>query len=343
MSESSPSGWFGRLLSFYLHRRTPKPATADEGNAQARAERATRMACLQCALSGASAGLTSTGAAAITASTEGVAGFVALPVAAFAIGGEMALRTLIHIELICTMADIFGVRLDPKKPDEVWRLCALVFGNAEHDDEGSDPGKKLVHELAHLETDKVGEEIGHRVLGESVARNFLPVVGVGVSAVVNWRKTQRIGDTARRYMRYSRALSGAFERITKHCSEHFELLVEGVWFVFIADGRLGYEESALLANLVRSLPHGVHERVLARFVEDEFDWLERLAVEVKGDARRPFLHALEVAAAVDKVVGLPERRLLRSAARRLELQYDPKRAEVMMEELEATGILSVDF
>ena len=90
---------------------------------------------------------------------------------------------------------------------------------------------------------------------------------------------------------------------------------------------------------MKKLPHGTHERVISRFVEDEYDWLERLAVEVKGDARRPFLSALEVAAAVDKVVGLPERRLLQSAARRLEIEYDPHRAETMMSELEATGLL----
>jgi hypothetical protein len=331
-----------RLLSFYWERRAAGPViAADDGNAAARAERATRLAAIECALTGATAGLTSTGAAAITTETEGVGGIVALPVAALTIGGEMALRTLIHIDLICKMADIFGVEVGRERPDDVWRLYALLFGAADHDEHSTDPGKKLVAQLIDIEKDKLGDEIGMRVLGESVMRNVVPVAAVGVSAFVNWRRTQRIGDIARRYMRYWRAISGAFERMAREVGrEDHELLIEGVWFVFIADGRLGYEESTALANLVKRLPESARDRVLARFVEDEGDWLDRVEAEVKGDARAPFLRALEVAAAVDKIVGSPERRLLRSAARRLEIPYDPKRAEAMVEELDATGVLS---
>lgn len=339
----APSGWFSKLLVAYLRRRTPKAATADDGNARERAEKAIGVACVQSAFTGASAGLASTGATLVTAQTEGLGGIVAVPFAALAIGSEMALRTLIHIDLICSIADIFGVKLDPDRPDDLWRLCALAFGAAEQDEESADPGKTLVHELAHLEKDEVGEEIGHRVLGESVARNLLPVVGVALSAVTNYRKTKHIGETARRYMRYQRALDDVLGRVAERCAHHFELLVEGIWFVFIADGKLAPEESACLANLVRKLEHPAHERVLSRFVEDEYDWLERVGAEVKGDDREAFFRALEVAAAVDKRVGLPERRLLRSAARRLELTYDPKRVQRMIEEFEATGILSQEM
>ena len=41
----------------------------------------------------------STGATLFTAETEGIGGLVAGPVAALAIGGEMILRTVLHVRL----------------------------------------------------------------------------------------------------------------------------------------------------------------------------------------------------------------------------------------------------
>ncbi len=53
-----------------------------------------------------------------------------------------------------------------------------------------------------------------------------------------------------------------------------------------------------------------------------------------------FLHALEVAAAVDKEVGVPERKILRRAARVLGREWDPARVEKMMADFEERGVLS---
>jgi hypothetical protein len=338
--KSPPTGWFSRLVVLYLRHRRSKPRTATNGNAVDLAHRAIKVACAQSAVTGASAGLVSTGATVVTAQTEGVAGLIAIPIAAAAIGSEMALRTVIHLDLICTMADIFEIEFDPEEPEDIFRLCALAFGAADHDDESSDPGKALVHELAHMETDEVGEDIGHKILGESVMRNVIPVFGVVGSAYTNWKKTQQIGDSARRFMRYQRAFRDALRRVSKTCESHFGLLVEGMWFVFIADGRLSPEESACLAKFVKTLPACDKESILARFVEDEYDWLQRVEAEVGHDLRADFMHALEVAAAVDKKVGLPERRLLRSVARRLDLAFDPNRLLAMIKQFEATGMLT---
>jgi hypothetical protein len=334
----APSGWFGSLLVWYLRNRTPKAATPDDGNAHERALSLIRSACVRSAVTGATAGLASTGATILTAQTEGVAGVVAIPVAALTIGAEMALRTLIHLDLICTMADVFGTTLDPSKEDDVFRLCALAFGAAEHEDE-RDPGQKLVRDLAEIEKEEVAGEIGNHILGESVLRNVLPVVGIAASAVTNFRKTRRIGDTARRYFRYQRALEGALAQVLDACAAHFELLVEGMWFVFIADGRLAAEESAVLASLLQRLSPDARERLMERFVEDEYDWLQRVEASVREEQRERFYRALEVAAAVDKKVELPERRLLRSAARRLGVPFDAGRLARMVEQLEETGFI----
>jgi hypothetical protein len=345
------SGWFARLLAFYLrHREATKDArraraekaAAQNRTAVERANAAIQKACIQSAVSGGAVGVASTGATFFTASTEGVGGLVAVPVAAVAIASEMALRTWCHIDLICELADVYEVHFDPDDPDDLWRLCALAFDA--HDEEASedDPGKKIVGELTHVEPEEIGEKIGHKLLGESVMRNIIPVVGVAASAITNWKLTRRLGDTTRRYMRYQRAMHDALDDAIARCSTHLPLLVEGMWFVFIADGQLSPEETGCLAAFLKRFDEPTRELVMSRMVEDEYDWLERLASDVLPAYREPFFHALEVAAAVDKNVGLPERRLLRSAARRLEVKFDPQLIEDMMNEFQTRGFLTGD-
>jgi hypothetical protein len=338
------SGWFARLLGFYLrHREATRPAReakAKVGTIPERAKRAIDLACVQSAVSGGAVGVASTGATVITASTEGAMGLVAIPLGALAIGAEMALRTWIHIDLICTLADIFEFRFNAEDPEDIGRLCALAFRTHGHDDEDTDPGKKLVTELSHVESEEIGEKIGAKVLGESVMRSIVPVLGIAVSAVTNYRLTRRLGDTTRRYMRYQRALNDALAHAIAVCEDRLELLIEGMWFVFIADGKLSPEESACLVSFLDRLDEEARSRTLSRLVEDEFDWLERLGASLEPGMHAPFFHVLEVAAAVDKNVSLPERRLLRSAARRLGVPFDPKSTERLMKQLEETGRLS---
>ena len=170
-------------------------------------------------------------------------------------------------------------------------------------------------------------------------RSIVPVVGVAASAITNYRLTRRLGDTTRRYMRYQRAMRDALGDAIAACSVHLPLLVEGMWFVFIADGQLSPEETGCLATFLKRFDEPTRELVMSRFVEDEYDWLERLGTTVSKAMCPAFFHALQVAAAVDKHVGLPERRLLRSAARRLGVTFDPKRVETMMEQFEERGVL----
>ena len=116
------------------------------------------------------------------------------------------------------------------------------------------------------------------------------------------------------------------------------MLAEGLWFLFSADGRLSPEETGVLAYLVRLLPADEQAAVMARFVEDEHDWLQRLG-ELPENERDDFFHALEIAATVDKVVTQPERRILRGAARALGQKYDDARIERMVTDFGDVGVL----
>jgi hypothetical protein len=316
----------------------------DDAAATARAKRAITIACVKSAISGALSGTVSTGATVVTAQTEGALAFATVPVAVAAIGGEMLYRSVLHLDLTCDLAAIFGLHYDPTHEEDLFRLYALAFGTADHDEgaeEEGDPGKELVREVTHVETEDVGEKIGHLVLGESIMRNVVPVVGIVTSAITNVVVTRKVGHTIRRYFRYQRAFKDTFDNATALLQgEPLDLLIEGMWFIFTADGKLVPEEAACLAKFLHKLPPDARHAVTHRFVEDEHDWTERLARGVPEPLRDVFLHALDVAAAVDKEVGVPERKILRRAARKLGREFDPKRVEAMMREFEERGVLS---
>jgi hypothetical protein len=348
VQEAAPRGWFTKLARWYLGRRFAKRGQCEEvpldDTARERAERAIRVACVKSAISGALSGSVSTGAMLVTAQTEGALAFATVPVGLGAIGGEMLYRSVLHLDLTCDLAEIFGLSYDPSHEEDLWRLYALAFKTSDHGEEAEeqgDQGKELVREVTHVESEEVGEKIGHLVLGESIMRNVVPVVGILSSAITNVVMTHRMGNTVRRYFRYQRAFKDSFAHAIELLhGEPLDLLIEGMWFIFTADGKLSPEEAAVLANLLHKLDPVARHAVTQRFVEDEHEWTERLNKGVPDELRDVFLHALEVAAAVDKEVGVPERKILRRAARKMGREFDPARVEQMMADFEERGVLS---
>jgi hypothetical protein len=153
--------------------------------------------------------------------------------------------------------------------------------------------------------------------------------------------TRRVGDTVRRAMRYHRAFRNEMLDVGPRCAAHYGLLADGLWFLFIADGRLSPEETGVLAFLVRRLSAEERAEVTARFIEDDYDWLQRLG-QLPESERDDFCHALEVAATVDKVVSLPERNILRNAARALGREYDEARITRMVKQFDDVGVLKAN-
>ncbi|MEO8875033.1 MAG: hypothetical protein ABI461_05555, partial [Polyangiaceae bacterium] len=347
--ERERRSWFSRVVGSYMKRRQrrvtaekiakPSSAKVDTRTAPERADAAIRWACVKSAITGATAGIISTSATMLTAETEGLAGFVAVPFAAASIGGEMIYRSFVHVDLTCDLAEIFEVKFDAENEADLWRLYALAFGTHEHEEDSTDPGRDLLHSVAHVEGEQVGEKIGHRVLGESVMRNIIPFFGIFSSAITNYVLTKRLGDTVRRAMRYQRAMDDTFITSQRACAGHLDLLIEGMWFMFTADGRLSPEETTCLAKLIDRLDPVTRHAVMQRFTEDEIDWLERITAEVPAETRPAFFYALEVAAAVDKVVGLPERKLLRRIAHHLDLELDMEHVQKMVRAFETDGVL----
>ncbi len=337
-------GWFTRAVTRYMRAnlqrqaRSAAPACAEEAVPE-QARGAIRKAAVISAAGGALTGTISTAATVITAQTEGVAGFVAVPLAGLAIAFEMVWRSAVHVRLTCDLAHLFKVRFDADDTDDLLRLYALAFGT--HEEEGSekDLGAGMLEKVSESEGEDVGERIGRAIVGESVMRNIVPFVGIISSAITNYLVTQRLGDTVRRYLRYQRAMTDAIEHAELTCEKSKLLLIEGMWFIFTADGVLAPEEAGCLSHMLSELPPEDRALLRERFTDDEIDWMGRVKDQVPEDMRDAFLYALEVAASLDKEISLPERKILKRVALMFGRKFEPERLKKMIEELEEKGVL----
>jgi uncharacterized tellurite resistance protein B-like protein len=153
------------------------------------------------------------------------------------------------------------------------------------------------------------------MVGETLLRNIVPFADVLFSSIGNWRLTHEVGRYVQGYVSRRLELDAAIDAVNKHSSDCVDLALEGMWFIFIADGRLTGIETALVAHLLRRQDA---RDITPRFVSDEADWLERVRkMPEVPELRGAFLHALQVMAAVDGSVAGPEGAVLRSAARAL--------------------------
>ncbi len=310
-------------------------ATAPRSTRPDDTEAVIRRACTEAALVGATAAGISTGATVFAADSGGPGALIAIPVGGLAMVLDTLVRTLVHLRMTCDLARAFGVRFDPDDPWDVSYLHALVF-RSEQPKKSDELGADLVTRLIGTETDDIEKTLGKQLLGEGVLRNIVPFVGVATSSVTSWRRTRRLGESALAYVRYRRALDDAFAAVRQIHSRSMELLVEGAWFLFTADGQINPEETATLARLLRNSPSVARKRLLGHLVGDESSWLSRLQ-EVPEEARDAFFHALEMLAAVDLSVSSAEWLLLRQAARELGRGLQRERVHTLMQRFRAEG------
>src|SRR5205823_3870144 len=124
-----------------------------------------------------------------------------------------------------------------------------------------------------------------------------------------WHLTHEIGDFVHGYASHRLQLDRAIDAVRRLSPANVELALEGMWYVFICDGRLTGVETALLAHLLRREDN---RELTLRFVSDEPGWLKRVSTVAGADEaiRRAILRVLEVAAANDDGITGPEQAVL---------------------------------
>ncbi len=135
--------------------------------------------------------------------TDGLAAPVGIPAAALSMIAEAAYTALVHVNLVCELATIYGVPFHADEQDDVVSIFSVALG-VEQDatptqkprvkKKGS-PAELLAGVITSDEKD-VGKRVGNQLLEESVMRNIGPLVGMVVSARWNYQATKRIGASA---------------------------------------------------------------------------------------------------------------------------------------------------
>ncbi|RKH73162.1 TerB family tellurite resistance protein [Corallococcus aberystwythensis] len=335
--------WFTKLLATYLRHYDAHRlhrAAATKGTGADTTEAIIRRACRAAFLSGAGSGSVTTGITAVSADA-GVPGLVVgIPAAGLAVTTEMVVNALINLRMACDLASAFQVRFDPEDPSDFSRLYAIIRGQGEHDEDEEEEdslGLGRVEHLARAQATHLGEDLGSKLLGESVSRNIVPFLNVVTSSVANWRRTRRLGDAVLGYVRLRRSLEDANAAIRSVAPEAVSLLLESAWFLFVSDGRLREEESAVLAHQLARLPPSRRQETTDRFVEDASAWLKRLR-SAPARAREVLMWSLNQLSAADLTVSAPERDLLRKAAEALHTSMDSKHLDTLVRRYRAEGV-----
>jgi hypothetical protein len=337
--------WFDRLVVYYLraqavHQAARKAAPVPDAERVASSEAVIRRACVQASLLGTGAAATSTAATVWTAQTEGWAAPLAVPLLALAVSSDMIGRALLVVGMSCELGHLFGVTFDPEEPGDLGALYGAAFGTARRgtdDDSGSDA--RLVKRIAHLDDSGIGSSIGSKLFGDSVATNVLPFISLPLSAVQSWQTMRTVGEVVRRYVRLRAALETAIADAHQHSPELRDVVLEGLWFLFNAGGGLRPEEAALLGHFLHCRPPEARRALLARYVEDESDWLTRLA-KLPDAARGPMLRVLEIAAAAGTEVEPQERRILKHVADAVRHKLDDATLDAFARQFAEMGSLA---
>jgi tellurite resistance protein len=231
------------------------------------------------------------------------------------------------------VATLFGLALEidvkKKRGAEAERAGD---GRAEPGD--SEAPRGLTAKLIELEDGDVARRIGRKLLEDSVVKNIVPVLGVGIAARWNYVATRKVAAAARKYIRYRCALQHALAKLDLSAVADPAVLVEGAWLIATVDGDAEHEEVMAVAAIVDSLPEDARKSLeLDRTLgDDEEHWFEQLG-RVPASTHGRLLDVLYLVAATDRELQASERRFLRRVGKALGREIDFARIECICEHL----------
>jgi uncharacterized protein (DUF697 family) len=346
--------WFRRIVASHVKKHGAS-VTSDHWDrkypgldTEARARKQIAVVARGAAVTGAVASLGASTGELLSLFTEGLAAPVGVPATLVSMALEAAYTALLQIDLVCDLASIYGVPFDPDDVGEVATLFGLALGMKLDKDgakereapPGEDDGVPtgLTARLIELEDGEIATRIGRKLLEESIVKNIVPVLGVGIAARWNYVGTRRIAAAARKYVRYRRVLGDALAKLDLSAITDPAVLLAGVWLLATVDGEAGHEEVMAVAAIMDSLPEERRKVLeLGRALgDDEEQWFEDLA-SVPAAMHAPLLEVLYLVAATDKELQASERRFLRRVGKVLGRPVDLPRIEQLCRHL-ASGV-----
>jgi uncharacterized protein (DUF697 family) len=201
-----------------------------------------------------------TGAVAATIGSGGGASPLTLPAGGASFVVDLVFTTQIQLRLAYDISVLYGVQLDMDDPEDLWKLIRVAFvvkaGEAGRGVFAKGvpvfvrPVLKKIFRGGTLSAVKSLPVVGKYLLQRNIIKFGIPLVGVPVSAGVNYWSTKVAGAHARSILREEARIAEAARRMTGRTDHHTELLWT-VWLLIAADGVIHENEKLLLAHLTK--------------------------------------------------------------------------------------------
>jgi uncharacterized tellurite resistance protein B-like protein len=349
--------WLGQIATVHLKAHCER-VTAQSWDelypglgVEERASRQIARAARRAATTGAVASVGASTGELLSLLTEGLGAPVGVPAMLVSMAAEAARTAVLHVELVCDLASIYGVPFDPDDFGEIATLLGLALDvdlqtkvgqGREESHRPPDAPEGLVAELIELQEGEVATRIGRVMLEESLMKNVVPVLGVAISARWNFVSTQKVGAEAKHYVRYRAALRQAVGDLRLGTVADPATVIEGAWLLATADGHVKHEETMAIAGIVAALFQSRYVEIDVSLGSDEEEWFEAL-VRTRPETRGALLDVLYLVAATDRQVQESERRFLRRVGKALSVKIDFDRIDVICRHLDRGDPLPSGF
>jgi uncharacterized protein (DUF697 family) len=255
-----------------------------------------------------------------------------VPAAVTSFVADMTYVTRLQLRLAYDMSVLYGIRIDPDDPEDMWKLIrvALTINGGEMTRSGASrvvPAlvRPLVRKYFSGATRVAAQSlpvVWRHLLVRNVIKVGIPVVGVPLSTVLNRYTTLIAGRHAQDVFRNEARIVEMVERFCDGTGNP-SLTMWVAWYAVLADGRTSDDEALLLRHLARVIKerHGFVDEELARVIDfDVLDLWERLDAE-DGDLTDYVAMATRVAE-VDGELTYSEAEAIEVLRQRCEADYE---------------------
>lgn len=283
-----------------------------------------------------------TGAIAATIGTGGGSSALTVPGALASFTVDLFFISQLQLRLAFDLAVLYGRPIDMNDPEDLYDLLRVAFGvKAGEVVRGGLPrvapeairqGVKSVVQgpvLAFLQTLPL---IGQYLLQRNVIKFAVPAIGIPVSMKLNHYATGRVGEQAREIYRHRAAIDETTERLVERGADIPSMVLETLWLLANADGKLEPEETWMMRSFVREIKELPGSAALL----DEFasminfssdDYFKRLEA-LSADAKEVLYDVACSVAVVDRKLQPAEKLLLERMATACGTKFDLAALEV---------------
>lgn len=283
-----------------------------------------------------------TAAVAASIGTAGGASPLMAPAALTAFSVDLYYLTKLQLRLAYDMGVLYGKPADIDDPEDLYELITIAFG-VKAAEVFSSAASKVAPEAVRLGVKAAIKGttlkslqalpfVGRYLLQRNLIKVGIPLIGIPLSAGINYYSTGSVAGTARQIYR-DKALAEEKAQSLVDYSRNDGLLVSLVWAAIRCDGKTAAEEMFLLKDMIRLADEdeGLDDESDTLGLDLDVESLFARAAALARDERDILFDAVLLAVAFDKKVHKKERDFLDKLAAATGVEFNPGRLDVIIQ------------